>query len=169
MASIGRNPAQAKQPVPARRHRRWLAIAFAVVAVAALVWGMRRAPEAVPVVQEEPPSRPGAAARSGQPDPGRLVGSWLRADGGYVIAVEAATADGRLDAAYYNPSPINVARAEWRDAGGGLDVFIELRDVNYPGATYTLRYLPDRDLLVGQYVQPLVGETFEVGFARLQE
>jgi hypothetical protein len=47
-----------------------------------------------------------------------LRGRWVRPDGGYVIEVRDAQAGGRLDAAYFNPRPINVSRAEWHRADG---------------------------------------------------
>jgi hypothetical protein len=96
----------------------------------------------------------------------RLVGRWLRPDGGYVLEIRRARADQRLEASYFNPRPVNVSHAEWRDAGGKLGVFVELRDVNYPGATYTLTYVPEQDQLAGTYVQPAVQQSFEVVFTR---
>jgi hypothetical protein len=95
-----------------------------------------------------------------------LNGNWVRPDGGYVIEVRAVQSDGRLDAYYFNPRPINVARAEWRRENDGLHVFMELRDQNYPGATYKLRYLPQPDVLAGEYYQPVYQQTFDVQFIR---
>ena len=84
-----------------------------------------------------------------KPDFQKLKGKWLRPDGGYVIEIKSAESDGKLNAGYFNPSPIHVAKAEARQEGNNLKVFIELQDVNYPGSTYTLTYLPDRDLWRG--------------------
>ena len=42
----------------------------------------------------------------------KLIGRWLRPDGGYVIDIRKIHADGKMDAGYYNPQPINVSRAE---------------------------------------------------------
>jgi hypothetical protein len=95
-----------------------------------------------------------------------LSGQWVRPDGGYVVEVRTVEAGGRLEAYYFNPRSINVARAEWRRADDGLQVFIELRDQNYPGATYTMRYVPEQDRLVGKYFQPVYQQTFEVYFIR---
>ena len=47
--------------------------------------------------------------------------------------------------------------------------YVELRDVNYPGSTYTLAYIPDRDILAGYYYQAVQGQTFEVVFERKKE
>ena len=52
---------------------------------------------------------------------------------------------------------------------GGLTlVFIELRDQNYPGCTYTLTYDARSDQLFGQYYQATMQQTFDVTFARLK-
>ncbi len=100
-------------------------------------------------------------------DPAKLVGSWQRPDGGYVIEIRGVDRGGRLAASYFNPNPIRVEQAEWKADHGTLTVFVELRDRNYPGATYRLSYVPETDNLTGKYHQPLVGETFEVEFARM--
>ncbi len=95
----------------------------------------------------------GTPATVSGPDPSKLIGRWLRPDGGYVLELSNPTTDGQLTAAYFNPNPINVARSEWKHKDGSLGVFAELRDVNYPGSTYTLVYQPDTDCLAGIYFQ----------------
>ena len=76
-----------------------------------------------------------------------LVGRWVRTDsnGGYTLEIKTASADGKLDAGYFNPNPINVSRAEWQKKEGSLVVVVELRDVNYPGSTYTLNFSKTND------------------------
>ena len=100
------------------------------------------------------------------PNPSKLIGRWLRPDGGYVLQWADPTPKGQLKAAYFNPRPINVSRAEWRLKDGLLNVFVELRDVNYPGSTYTLVYQPTPDTLTGIYFQAAQGQQFEVEFER---
>ena len=95
-----------------------------------------------------------------------LRGRWLRPNGGYIIDVRDAPAGGHLEATYFNPRPINVSRAEWHRHNDELHVFVELRDANYPGATYSLRYLPAIDQLAGNYFQPLSQQTIQVNFVR---
>jgi hypothetical protein len=107
-----------------------------------------------------------AAQSAEQPDPQRLVGRWVRPDGGYVLDVREVRADGSLKAAYFNPRPINVAKAEWRQKDGMLTLFVELRDVNYPGSTYTLQYDPAADRLKGTYFQAVEKQTYKIEFAR---
>jgi hypothetical protein len=92
----------------------------------------------------------GQAAAAGQPAAQRLVGRWVRPDGGYVLAVQEVKKDGSLKAAYFNPRPINVGKAELRRKEAKLTVFVELGDVHYPGSTYTLQYDPASDRLKGR-------------------
>ena len=98
----------------------------------------------------------------------KLEGRWQRGDGGYVLDIKTAAADGKLSAAYLNPRPINVARAEASIEGGTLKVFIELRDVNYPGSIYRLTYDSPGDRLLGTYFQAALRETYEVEFGRIK-
>ena len=97
-----------------------------------------------------------------------LKGHWLRPDGGYVIDIRDVDARGKLAAGYFNPRPINVSQAEASQEGDTTKVFIELRDVNYPGATYNLTYDPERDQLRGVYYQPAVRQSFDVFFIRMK-
>ncbi len=95
-----------------------------------------------------------------------LKGRWQRTDGGYIIEIGAAYSDGKLDAAYFNPNPIHVGRAGWNLNGKNLEVSIELRDVNYPGSTYTLIYQKDQDRLIGVYYQAVNAVNYDVEFIR---
>jgi len=99
-------------------------------------------------------------------DEQRLVGRWVRPDGGYILELKEIKKDGTLKAAYFNPRPINVARAEINRREGGISIVIELRDVNYPGSTYNLRYDPKTDKLVGTYFQAVQKETYDIEFLR---
>ena len=99
-------------------------------------------------------------------DKNLLLGTWLRTDAQYVIKINNVNDNGTLDAQYFNPKSINVGSALWEGSYGDLKVMIELQDVNYPGSKYTLNYLPDRDILAGEYFQAVQGTTFYVEFAR---
>jgi len=98
----------------------------------------------------------------------KLVGRWIRPDGGYIIHILDVATDGRLEAAYYNPRPIHIAQAQVTQSKDGPQLFIELRDTGYPGATYNLLYDHDRDTLVGIYYQPTVNQYFDVIFVRMR-
>jgi hypothetical protein len=97
----------------------------------------------------------------------KLKGKWLRPDGGYILEIRSIAPGGKLEAAYLNPRPINVARAEASQEGETAKVFIELRDVNYPGSTYTLTYDAASDRLNGIYFQAALKQNFDVSFSRM--
>jgi uncharacterized protein (DUF2147 family) len=95
-----------------------------------------------------------------------LVGSWVRPDGGYVIAIKSVGSGGDLQAMYFNPSPLPFAQAQAAREGGVLRVQFELRAGGYNGSTYKLRYEPATDRLVGIYYQAVAQQSFEVQFVR---
>ena len=95
-----------------------------------------------------------------------LKGRWDRTDGSYVIEIKSVDAGGRMQAAYYNPNPINVSRAEAARSGTAVTVFIELRAPGYPGSTYTLIHDPKSDELKGIYHHAGLQKNFEVVFVR---
>ena len=88
--------------------------------------------------------------------------------GGELSGVGDATKDLFLEAAYFNPRPINVSRSGWVLKDGRLLVLVELRDQGYPGSTYTLAYKQDIDRLVGIYFQAAAQQQFEVVFERIE-
>jgi hypothetical protein len=108
-----------------------------------------------------------AGQAKGQTDIRYLEGRWVRPDGGYILDLMRIGGDGKVRAAYFNPRRINVARAElhYRD-DGTIRLFIELRDVNYPGSTYNLLYDPKTDSFVGTYFQAVQKATYDVEFVR---
>lgn len=108
------------------------------------------------------------SARAAEADPTKVVGRWMRTDGGYELELSNPTFDGRLTAAYFNPNPINVSRAAWKLEEGNVYVFVELKDKGYPGSTYTLGYDPEADRLEGIYYQATMKQEFEVVFERTE-
>lgn len=118
------------------------------------------APTTTPTVQ--------AAKPAGPVTPQTLRANWMRSDGGYVLAITKVADDGKLQAAYLNPNPINVEKAETTTVEGQLRVFVVLRDVNYPGSTYDLRYDAVNDQLVGEYFQAGQQQRFQVAFERVK-
>jgi len=95
-----------------------------------------------------------------------LAGKWVRPDGGYILQIRGVDNIGIMDAAYFNPDPIHVAKAAAFTEAGTTRVYVELRDVNYPGCTYTLTYDPNSDLLAGDYFQAAIQQHYEVEFIR---
>ncbi len=169
--------------------RAWmiLVIGFIVlgwVGVAMLWWHMEEAGVDRPVARSQSglaeaspssvdlPAPP--AAESGAAEPARaadfekLKGRWLRQDGDYVLEIRDVAESGKTEAAYFNPRPIHVARAETASKAGSIEVFVELRDAGYPGCTYRLRYRPGPDQLEGTYYQAADGASYDVTFDRMK-
>lgn len=107
-----------------------------------------------------------AATADTQTDFQRLEGKWVRPDGGYILELRNIKKDGSMTAAYFNPRPIRVFRAEASKKEGQITLFVELRDVNYPGSTYRLQYDAATDRLVGTYFQAVERQTFNIQFLR---
>lgn len=124
------------------------------------------APAPVPSTQTSTPDGAPAPATPTVAGFEKLTGRWLRPDGGYILEIRSVSPEGKVDAAYLNPRPIRVGRAEALREGGALTLFVELRDVNYPGSTYKLIFDPARDVLAGLYFQALQQQTYDVEFVR---
>ena len=131
---------------------------FALAAVVVLSLWLNRS-QLAPAAPVTPKTEPGFQ---------KLVGRWLRPDGGYVIEVKSVNDSGNMEAVYFNPNPIHVAKAEASQDSSATKVFLELRDVNYPGSTYTLTYNPATDQLQGIYYQAAIRQQFQVFFERLK-
>jgi hypothetical protein len=119
---------------------------------------------------EQRPVAPSETPSTSMADPNRynlLLGRWQRPDGGYIIEISRINPDGTMQAAYYNPQPINVSKAVMISKDSSIHLFIELNDVGYPGATYSLIYDRQKDALKGFYYQPAVQQRFDVFFMRL--
>jgi hypothetical protein len=140
----------------------WVALiaAGAVVAVSLL---LLKPQQNEPVPQS--PDR-GATSSDAEVDFQKLIGRWLRPDGGYILDIRAVSSDGVMDASYLNPRTIHVAQAKATRKGNTLEVFIELRDQGYPGSTYTLNYDPNEDAFSGIYFQAALKQSFQVVFVR---
>lgn len=139
----------------------------------ALIWpwpnGMGM-PQSNPVAPTPAPPAGGStnAAAPGNPAYARLPGRWLRTDSDYVIEIAAVDGEGQLQAKYFNPRPIKVAKAIATVEAGTPVVFVELQDIGYPGSTYRLNYSKEKDSLQGEYYQAAMGQTFAVEFLRTQ-
>jgi hypothetical protein len=166
-----REPAK---PPAAKKFPVFIAGCIVLAAVAGTVlWLNRSRPAAASAEMPSADSNASpAAAATGAPstDAGfqKLVGRWQRPDGGYVLALGSVDAGGKIVAGYFNPGSIHVARAEASREGDAVKVFVELRDVNYPGSTYTLTYDPASDQLKGIYFQAALQQQYEVYFERMK-
>jgi len=111
----------------------------------------------------------GPAAAEPRSEFQKLSGRWRRPDGGYLLVINSIADNGAMDAAYFNPNPIHVGNAVASRDGNVTKLFVELRDVNYPGSTYTLTYEPSSDQLQGIYYQAVEQQRFEVVFERMSD
>ena len=100
------------------------------------------------------------------PDFTKIVGEWIRPDGGYRVHIRDVKSDGSVDVGYFNPAEINIAEAGVSYWKGLVKLFIKLQDKGYPGSTYTLYYYAEKDALAGFYYQAAIGQTYEVVFLR---
>ena len=164
MSKRSKKKRRAKQPIAsqtAKREKLRLAVGFlATAAVIALgFWWWEFKPADIFLT-----ANPITSERAFQ----KLKGRWQRQDGGYVLEIKAIAADGSMDAAYFNPRSIHIAKAEASRDGDATKVFIELRDVNYPGSTYSLTYDAESDQLKGIYYQAVERQRFPIAFERLK-
>ena len=170
-----RNPILSYDGKPVSQHRFPFArrvlgpVAFSVVAAGVLAVSCGKKDDSPPV-----PARPDSkganlpATATARPEFAKLAGKWERPDGSYVLEIKGVDTGGTMEAAYFNPNPIKVSQAAALYKEGATKVFVELRDVNYPGCTYSLTYDPQSDQLYGQYFQASMQQTFDVTFARMK-
>jgi hypothetical protein len=93
----------------------------------------------------------------------------VRTDGGYVLDIKAVHDDGKIDAAYLNPRPIHVSKAQAITKGGYVVIVVTLRDRGYPGNMYTLTYDAEADRFEGVYHHRGLGQQFDVKFTRFKK
>jgi len=96
----------------------------------------------------------------------QLEGLWVRETGGYVLILQDIKPDGSMKTFYLNPRSINVHEATWKFEDDRILLYVEMRDVNYPGSNYTLMYRASNDTLWGSYYQAAQKQTLDVRFVR---
>ena len=143
------------------KSKKWLFPVICLVLVglaAAIFYGLKNRSSTEPAAT--------ISQKKEMPDFDKLVGNWVRPDGGYVIEISKIYPDGKVDAAYFNPQSIHVSRSTVSEKDGIIELFIELQGQGYPGSTYTLRYNPAYDAMVGIYFQAVIQQPFDVIFQR---
>jgi hypothetical protein len=95
-----------------------------------------------------------------------LDGQWVRPDGAYRLVIKDIAFDGTMTSFYYNPRSINVHKANWTIKDDSVHLFVELRDENYPGSSYSLKYIKEKDTLEGSYFQAVQNVKYHVAFIR---
>lgn len=102
------------------------------------------------------------------PNKDLLIGEWSASGTPKVIKIANALDNGKLDIKYFDPKDINISKASWLKTGTHLSILIELEDINYPLSSFKLNYLPDRDVLNGDFFDVAQNSTFPVEFVRIQ-
>jgi len=102
------------------------------------------------------------------PDKNLLLGEWSKVGTPYLIKITGALEDGKLAVDYFNPKKIEIEKANWLKRGTLLSVYIELQDPDYPGSNFKLNYIPERDVLVGDYFDASEGIFYPVEFVRIR-
>jgi hypothetical protein len=155
----------------------WFAIAGSVAVLVLGIWVLRPHPETAPTPASGgspvadtnlQSALPAGRTPTASPQFQKLLGRWRRPDGGYILDFRGVDASGQMQAAYFNPQQINVHRAVAVREGSAVKVFVELRDVNYPGSTYTLVLDSAKDQLQGIYYQAALNQQYEVIFERAE-
>jgi hypothetical protein len=145
-----------------------ITLLLTVAIITAVAFFLLRGRQTVAQSSAPPATRESAAAPEAKAGFDRLQGRWQRPDGGYVLEIREIDGSGKMVAAYFNPRPINVSRAEASQEGTTTKVFVELQDRNYPGSTYTLTYDSGSNQLVGTYFQAALQQSFGVVFVRMK-
>ena len=107
-----------------------------------------------------------AQSQSKNADYEKLIGRWVRPDGGYILVINAVDDQGNLDAGYFNPNNINVAQAHASIEEKQIKIYVEMQDIGYPGSNYTLTYDKDSDRLVGVYHHAVLKKNYDIYFVR---
>ena len=164
-ANRKQEPKTKAAPITKKKNPLWMVIIFMLVATIGIV--LWRNYTAGKIIKSASPAASPASTPT-QVNKDQLAGRWVRTDseGNYIIEIKSAAVDGKLAASYFNPNPIQVGHAEWQKKNKGLMIVVELRDVNYPGSTYTLDFLPAEDRMIGNYYQAVEGTNFDVEFVR---
>ena len=94
-----------------------------------------------------------------------MQGVWVRSDAPYRLEISQGE-KGELEAKYFNRKYINVEETTTASENGAQMILVKLKDVNYEGSFYVLRYERDNDSLVGIYVHGASNQRFKVWFSR---
>jgi hypothetical protein len=169
---MAKHPASHPAPITASRPSRlsllwplFCLIGFVIIVSLVVAW-VATSGDSKPGRPELPPGKPAAGGAPDEAARSKLVGRWGRLDGDYTLEIRSVQPDGRIDAAYLNPRPIKVAKAQATRQGDQTSVYVELNDVGYPGSYYNLVYSAADDRFDGTYSQKATNQRFPVTFLR---
>ena len=129
--------------------RRLYLLAFGIVAVCAVAVSCGKKDESALGSAVPESTDTNAAIPAVRREFANLPGKWKRRELGYVLEIKRVDPGGTIEAAYFIPRPIQIARAAAIYKGGATRVFMELRDEKLQDSTYSLVYNPENDQLLG--------------------
>ena len=100
------------------------------------------------------------------PEFGKLIGRWVRTDGGYAIVIKSVDPGGKIDATYANPNRISVSKAEASVEGGRSGYSSSCAAPAIQGPPTRSHMSRQGDSLTGEYFQAAIRQKFDVVFLR---
>jgi hypothetical protein len=100
-------------------------------------------------------------------DKNLLKGIWQRTDAAGELTISEIQDNGFLNATYYNPKGITIEKAVWLNSSDVLRIYILFREDKYPGSSFSLNYMIEKDMLLGTYFDALTNESYTVSFKRV--
>jgi len=95
-----------------------------------------------------------------------LKGSWQREDNAEELKISSILDTGLLEVNYYTGKRVIIEKAGWTDSSNVLRIFVFFGQEEKTGYSLTLNYLPEKDLLVGVYIDGATNSSFKVVFKR---
>ena len=97
-----------------------------------------------------------------------IKGNWQRDDSAIELHISKLFDNGSLELNYLNSKFIFVEKAGWTNSSNILRLFVIYRQEDNPGYSLSLRYLAEKDLLIGAYVDGTDNKTYNVTFKRIK-
>jgi hypothetical protein len=95
-----------------------------------------------------------------------LKGSWQREDNAEELKISSILDTGLLEVNYYAGKRVIIEKAGWTNSSNVLRIFVFFGQEEKTGYSLTLNYLPEKDLLVGIYIDGTTNSSFKVVFKR---
>lgn len=95
-----------------------------------------------------------------------LKGSWQREDKAEELKITSIFDTGLLEVDYYVGKRVIIEKAGWTNSSNVLRIFVFFTQEEKTGYGLILNYLPEKDLLVGVYIDGVTDTSFKVVFKR---
>lgn len=101
-------------------------------------------------------------------DKNLLKGIWERTDAAGELKISEILPNGALRCTFTNPKSITIEKAVWSNTSDVLRIHILFREDSYPGSSFSLNYIAEKDQLLGTYFDALTNESYAVSFKRVK-